>query len=498
MSRKYRGSSRNAQAEDLSQGSGSGPGSGSALNAGRLDLPYFAPTVLPSYQSPFGYSYRLDKNRYQDEPSILFETRHASLAGYELLGSGAINSEWNMAQVDYFWDNAFKWLVELAEGRDGYRPDTWELTDAKTLRYYLEHLLFAGWNLRAAYPLYYLTMEREGMGTLRDDFAGKKARMEYDIRQMRGFVSIPLIDELIDMYAGPKFMFPGGPLYTCFLDGYNLNWGTNNQHNWLAPIDLDNGTTGGAAGAALGHLLSNVEYSIKEIHGETTDANDKADYRKIDSLLRMLGFGTMKMNVAPAAPDPLTIEYMLNREAFVFLDTQGALGDDIMVSYPSEIYGTLTNDIQIRRDCIQKRDGDRLWYAGLCPEYCHAYDTRYKYNVDTPDDGVRFGAIFKGGGDESDVSHFTSLFRVYTMEDGWIDSVGGGDVSDQDFLEDMVWSMPWILRHQSSRIAVIQQDTVEAYNEAEALGTSLTLPLGHIWEGLRVVLHEYFGIPYQR
>jgi hypothetical protein len=451
-----------------------------------MDLPYLAPHVSPSVSSPAGYAYRHDRNRFGDRPQAIVETFNMSLRGYsdQGMGSGTLHADENMNQVDYFWDNAFKWLVELAEGRDGYKPSSYELTDAKCLLYFLEHTVAQRWNVQVLYEAYFTVMANEAMGTLRDDFSGKKARMEYLYRQGNAIPTIPLVNDFLEKFAHTLMPYPGGPIYIPLLSSEGLNWGTNSVTAWSDPIDID-------GSGVIADLLTDCELSLKEIHGESSDANDKADYRLIDSLLRMLGFGTLKGAPRTTKLDPAKIEYMTSGEAFTFQDDQGAIGDDIVVYYPSYAIANNPDEWNLQRKGMLTPDD--LFWCGVGPTYFMQSTTAGKFNRSTPDDLTMYGCLFRGPW-ALPYSHQ----RIYTAEDGWADIVATEDMSDSDAIRDVLWQYPWIMANPWSYYAVRQQETPENYETPIPWNYKFEMPMGHVPEYYRVRLHRDFGIPYER
>jgi hypothetical protein len=383
-----------------------------------------------------------------------------------------------MNQVDDFWDNLFLRLVELAEGRDGYKPTTMELTDPLTARYLFEHIVTGAWNLRTLYALYHAVNYNDAMESLRALFQGKKSKMDYLFRGYAALPAFPLINEILDTYVGPFVAEPGGPILATLLSHYNLNWGTNNCIEHTDAIRIDEATE-------ITNLLNDIEYSLLEVSGLSSEGDDNSDYRLLRSIFKMLGMPTLNLVPAPVQHNPAMWDYLQFRELFSFRDTQGG-GADKMIYYP------VNNDEEethLTRVVPQGLAINRLFWAGAGPVYS-AQDYLQEANTANVIYGMLMSAL--------DSVDPRSVCAYYTREDEWAESNAELDMSAADSVQDYIWAQPWHSKHQWAYTAIVEQEAEEHFAPYESGIQVFRMPHAHIGEYLRVILHEDFGIPCQR
>jgi hypothetical protein len=340
----------------------------------------------------------------------------------------------------------------------------------------MEHAFTAAWNLRVLNALMQAVNYNEGMLTLMDDFAGKYRRINDMMNVWRGVRVIPLIDQLLDKFCRVVVPYPGGPIFAQLVEHATLNWGTNNTTNWAVAIDLDRGVT---AADVVKLLLDDIEYSFEEITGQSSDADDKADYRLIANILAALGFPTLKLEETRVEENPALWSELQFFERFDFFDTKG-VGADTCHYHPL----AADAEASIHRACPKDYPLDWRDFIGFMPNAAMFSE------VETADDNVLYGIMRASATSGYQVKH---LHRVYTPEDGWFSTIGALDLTAADSIQDYIWSMPWITRHIFGAMAISSEEPEEEYFMYGPGMDSVKEWIqvhDHLGEGLYIALHR--------
>jgi hypothetical protein len=315
----------------------------------------------------------------------------------------------------------------------------------------------------------------EAMHTLIDDFSGKYRRINDLMNAFRGVRCLPLISQLIDKFCQVVVPYSGGPILAHLMEHYMLNWGTSNPStNWGVAIDLDRGVS---STDVIKLLLDDIEESFEEISGESSDSEDRNDYRLIVNIMAALGFPTAVVPEVRVKEDFPLWSYLQFYDLFCFYDTKGA-GQDTAHYHPV----AADVDAQIHRAFPAGYACDFRDWIGFWPNASKS--TEHEAGADNIVYGImRPGAV---AGDHK-LAH-----RVYTSEDGWFSTIGSLDLTAADTLQDYIWSMPWVTKHIFGAMAISSEDPEEEYfiYGANKLANECVLVHDHLGEGYYIALQK--------
>jgi len=438
---------------------------------------WLSPPKPTLYDSGFGYRY-LSPNAlpvHTDRIQCCQRVLEFNCRGFHAVNSGAPVAGTMHNGIVNFLVDAYPLLTQKAEMEQGYRHTPTALTDTTNLRNYVNHWVSAAMNTRTLLGLGQIA----GYNAAATYVSGQVATLiRRATRALGALASLPMPQLFRDFATSRSEIYvgrPGAPVCWDLMVHARLNWGTNNAYAWVG--------NGQPTTAILTEVMEDIELSIDEIIGRSSDANDNVDYRAIITLLNFLN-----VPKGLAAPAGLQVNpYLWDdrfRNAWNCIDTHGIAGDQC-VAYPddSQTFGILRRGMGPVTPFV---------YGGMGMVYAADFN-----QLAVANDGILYGCLRHGCTAAAGFPPGTYWnTELYNEEDGWLNINNVIDYGDATALVEFLSDQSIYLLHDSFPAAVTgQAATPEARLDMSSCDWEFYQSIEDVGEIYRVMLGQAFGIP---
>jgi hypothetical protein len=419
-----------------------------------------------------------------------------NLDGGKRFNSGSFfTGSWLKYMEDIFWPQLFPFMVGLAEGRDGYKTTTDQLTNyaANVNAFKVRDLKIVALKatIRVLWTLFHTLHYNKATYSMYSGLGSYRSRLSRLLDLSDTLVYTPELEPWIQFLSKVFVPYPGGPVMFRWINFEQTFTHTNHQtyqdwHTALGNPDFSSSTE-------VGYIIADCELLLKALTGQHTNANYKTDFRLIESILNMLSFPTPKTPVKSIEVDAMAFADLF-RGGFWAYDNKGA-GDDVIVGYP-DCKGSMDTLIPIQMD----HPLDELDWMGLKQVYAFEHPTQATGSPwsKLAEDMVAYGCVLPNY--PLSVTTICPAYRYYTLEDGWIDGADVLDVTDVSGCQDWLWNHPLGSNHQWASHLIDSEETEEWYNVEFARPASVRfqMPFSHVQEAFTHWNHSRYKVPMVR